>query len=257
MSDHLCSNSLLNPFKFAYKPGHSTETALFEIVNDVLFSLDNGNISSVTFRDLSAAFDTIDHNILLNCLEHVFGIHSAALQWFSYLTNRTQTVSINNLKSDPAPVLYGVPQGSVLRPVLFVLYTTTLSDVIERHSIHHHSFADDMQLRNSAPPHHVSELVQSMQECIHDVKVWMSSNKLKLNDDKTEAMIVSSQRMSTSLPMPDSPTVGTSNAMFSQSVKTLGVMLGAHLTMKNQVINLVRTANFELRGIIPFITIFL
>ena len=118
-----------------------------------------------------------------------------------------------------------MPQGSVLRPVLFVLYTTPLSNVIERHSIYHHSFADDTQLRKSAPPHRVSKLVQSMQECIHDVKAWMSSNKLKLNDDKTETMIVSSQRMSTTLPMPDSLTVSTSNVMFSQSVKTLGVEL--------------------------------
>ena len=156
-------------------------------------------------------FDTTDH-ILLSRLEHVFGIHGTALQWFSScLSNWFQAVSINNLKSDPVPVPYGVPQGSALGPVLFVLYTTPLCDVIERHSIHHHSFADDTQLRKSAPPHHVSELVQSMQECIHDVKMWMSSNKLKLNNDKTEAVIVSSQRMSTSLPMPDSPTVGTSN----------------------------------------------
>ena len=103
---------------------------------------------------------------------------------------------------------------------------------------------DDTQLRISSPPYHVSELVQSMQECIHDVKVWMSSNKLKLNEDKTEAMIVFSQRMSMSLPMPDSLTVDSPNVMFSQSVKTLGMMLDTHLTMKNQVINLVRTANF-------------
>ena len=82
------------------------------------------------------------------------------------------------------------------------------SEVTERHLIHHHSFADDTQLRKSAPPNHVGELVQSMQECVHDVKVWMSSNKLKLNGDKTEPMILSSQRMSTS--MPDSLTVGTS-----------------------------------------------
>ena len=88
-----------------------------------------------------------------------------------------------------------------------------------------------------------------MQECIHDVKVWMSSNKLKLNDDKTEAMIVSSQRMSTTSPMPDSLTVGTSNVMFSQCVKTLSMMLDMHLTMKNKVLNLARTANFDLRRI--------
>ena len=84
-----------------------------------------------------------------------------------------------------------------------------------------------------------------MQECIHDVKLWMSSNKLKLNDDKTEAVILSSQKMSMSLPMPDSPTVSTSNVRFSQSVKTLSVALDMLLTMKNQVVNLVRTANFK------------
>ena len=146
MSDHRCPNSLSNPFP----TGHSTETVLLEIVNDVLLSLDNGNISSVTFRDLSAAFNTIDHNISLSRLEHVFGIHGAALQWFSsYPSNRTQTVSINNLKSDPAPVPSGVPLGSVLGPVLFVLYTTPLSDVIEHYSVHYQSFADDRQLRNS------------------------------------------------------------------------------------------------------------
>ena len=76
-----------------------------------------------------------------------------------------------------------------------------------------------------------------MQECIHDVKVWMASNKLKVNDGKTEAMIVSSQRMSTFLSMPNSLTVGTSNVMFSQPAKTLGVKLDTHLTMKKQVIN--------------------
>ena len=104
-------------------------------------------------------------------------------------------------------------------------------------------------LGKSAPPHHVSELIQSMQECIHNVRVWMSSKKQKLNDDKTEAMIVSSQRMSTSLPMPDSFTFGTSNVKFSQSVKTLCLTLDTHLTKKNQAMNLVRTANFELRRI--------
>ena len=124
-----------------------------------MLSVDNGNISIITFLDLAAAFDTVDHNILLSRLEHVFGTHGTALHWFSsYLSNRTQTVSINNLKSDPVPVPYGVPKGSVLGPVLFVLYTTPLSDVIERHSIHHHSYVDDTQLRKSAPPHHVSEL---------------------------------------------------------------------------------------------------
>ena len=107
MSDHLFSNSLLNPFQSTYKPGHNTETTLLEIVNDLLLSVDNGKMSIVMFLDLSAAFDTIDHNILLSHLEYIFGMHSAALQWFfSYLSNRTQTVSINSIKFDPAPVFF-------------------------------------------------------------------------------------------------------------------------------------------------------
>ena len=89
-----------------------------------------------------------------------------------------------------------------------------------------------------------------MQECIHDVKVWMSSNELKVNNDKTEAIIVSSQRMSTSLPMPDSLTVGTLNVLFSQSVKTLGVMLDTHLSMKKQELQLLNSDAST-----PFVTI--
>ena len=139
MSDHLCSNSLLNPFP----TGHSTETALLEIVSNLLLSLDSGNSSVVTYLDLSAAFNTNDH-ILPSHLKYVFGIHGTALQWFClYLSNKFHTVSINCSRSDPAPVSYGVPQGSVLRPVLFVLSTTPLSDVTEHHLILHHSFADD------------------------------------------------------------------------------------------------------------------
>ena len=91
-----------------------------------------------------------------------------------------------------------------------------------------------------------------MQECVHDVKLWMSSNKLKLNDDKTEAMIVFSQRMSMSLSVPDSLTVGTSNVMFSQSVRTLGVMLDTHLSMKKQELQLLNSDAST-----PFVTIFL
>ena len=179
MSNHLCSNSLVNPFRSAYKPGHSTETALLEIANDLLLSFDNGNVSIVTYLDLSAVFDTTDHNILLSHLEHVFGIHSTALQCFSsYLANRTQHVSINNLKSDPAPVLYSVPQDYVLGPVLFVLYTTPLSDVTERHSIHHHSFADDTQLRKSAPPHHVSVFISW---CFQPSQPQRITSRLKTN----------------------------------------------------------------------------
>ena len=109
------------------------------------------------------------------------------------------SVSIHCYTSKPAPISFGVPQGSVLGPALFVLYTASLSTVIEKHSVLHHSYADDSQLQKSAPPHQIPDLFLSMQKCIDDIKSWMILNKLKLNDDKSEAMIVSSGQKSRSL----------------------------------------------------------
>ena len=180
-----------------------------KVMNDLLRSPDHGNVSVLTLLDLSAAFDTIDHTILLHRLEHVFGIQDTALHWFSsYLTKRTQTVTVNNCSSAPVTISCGVPQGSVMGPVLFVLCTAPLSDVMDSHSVLHHTFADDTQLQKSAPPQQVDGLIQSMQQCVHDVKSWMTHNKLKLNDDKTEALIISAPRISNSIPLPDSFTVG-------------------------------------------------
>ena len=132
---HLQENNLCNPFQSAYRTGHSTETTLLHVVNDLLNTMDEDKISVLLLLDLSAAFDTIDHQILLSRLETVFGIHSTVLQWFrSYLLDRNQCVVVNNSASSSSPVVFGVPQGSVLGPVLFVLYATPLSDIIANHS---------------------------------------------------------------------------------------------------------------------------
>ena len=246
----MSANNLLNQFQSAYRPGHSTETALLKIVNDLLLSLDDGKISLLASLDLSAAFDTIDHAILLHRLQHDFGLSGTVLDWFSsYLSGRIQSVSVHSHTSVPASVSCGVPQGSVLGPILFVLYTTPLSAVIERHSILHHSYADDSQLQNSATPDRLPDLIDSMRLCIDDIKDWMTANKLKLNDDKTEVMIISSSRMSTALSIPDSFDIGNASVPFSDTVKNLGVTLDCHLSLKTHVLNLVRTANFELRRI--------
>ena len=182
LSDLLSANSLYNHFQSAYRPANSTETALLKIVNDLLLALDDGSVSLLALLDLSAAFDTIDHSILLHRLHHDFGIQGMALNWFSsFRTNRTQSVSIQCYTSEPASICFGVPQGSVLGPVLFVLYTAPLSTVIEEHSILHHSYADDSQLQKSAPPHQIPHLFLSMRKCIDDIKSWMTLNKLQPN----------------------------------------------------------------------------
>ena len=125
------------------------------------------------------------------------------LKWFiSYLSNRTQTVTINNKLSQPTLLNFGVPQGSVLGPILFILYTKPLTTLIRRHSISNQSFADDTQLHDSCRPDQTDTSVQGMQDCISDVKTWMTSNKLKLNDDKTECSLPRTEPLSQTLTQP-------------------------------------------------------
>ena len=161
-----------------------------------------------------------DHTILVHRLHTDFGFTDTVLQWFSsYLTDRTHYVSLCNHCSDFAPVHSGVPQGSVLGPMLFTLYIKPLSAIIDSHSIIHHSFADDLQLQMSAPPDRISELLHSMQSCISDVKAWETANMLKLNDSKTELMLVTSKRSKHLHNLPTSITIGNGQTPFKQCEK--------------------------------------
>ena len=130
--------------KLAYRKDHSTETAVLSVLDGLLTKADEKLVSLVTLLDLSAAFDTLDHSVLLHRLETTFGIHSVALSWFkSYLTGRSQSVIIDSKVFSPSPLACGVPQGSVLGPVLFTLYSQPLSDVISSHGCVFHKYADD------------------------------------------------------------------------------------------------------------------
>ena len=139
LSQHPESSSVLYPLQSAYRLGHSTETALLKIVNDLLAALDVNHISLLSLLDLSAAFDTIDHSILLSTLHRTFGISGTALSLFqSYLYDRIQVLSVNGASSAPATLNFGVPQGSVLGPILFILYTHPISEIVSCHSPSHH-----------------------------------------------------------------------------------------------------------------------
>ena len=249
---HLQEN-LSNPFQSAYRAGRSTErieTVMLHIVNDILSALDNDNISVLLLLDLSAAFDTIDHQILLSRLNSVFGIQSAALQWFqSYFSDRYQSTSVNNSSSSPSQLMYSMPQGSVLGPILFVLYTTPLSDIIANHSVNHQLFTDDTQLQKSAPLSEVTNLIKELNACTGDIKTWMLENQLKLNDDKTEALHFpfSSSLKPSTVSLPDSITLGSHNIPFSDSTRNLGVVLDSKLSMKKHIIKICKTAYFELK----------
>ena len=178
-----------------------------------------------------------------------FCIQSAALQWFqSYLSDRYQSTSVNNSSSSPSQLMYDVPQGSVLGPILFALYTTPLSDIIANHSVNHQLFTEDTQLQKSAPLSEVTNFTTELSACTDDIKTWMTGNQLKLNNDKTEALLfpfLFSLKPST-VPLPNSVTLGSHNIPFSDSARNLGFILDSNLAMKKYVIKISRTAYFKL-----------
>ena len=147
LHEHIYNHHLSNDLQSAYKRFHSTETALFKLHNDIVDNMDNGKVTALTLLDLSAAFDTIDHSILLQRFHRYFGISGPALLWFkSFLSDRYQSIKISGTLSSPQYLPIGVPQGSVLGPVMFSLYTTSLSQVIANRNLSHHLYPDDTQV---------------------------------------------------------------------------------------------------------------
>ena len=155
------------------------------MVNDLLQASDSGHVSILSLLDLSAAFDTTD-DILIKRLHTIFGCSGTVLDWFtSYLSFCTQSVFVGHA-STPSTLKCGVPQGSVLGPLLFTLYTQSLSTVICQSGHSYHFFADDSQPHNSRTPSDFPALVHSLKDCIEDDAQWMCDSMLKMNHDKTE-----------------------------------------------------------------------
>ena len=157
--------------------------------------MSEGSTTALTLLDLSAAFDTIDNSILFHRLHECYGINGLALSWFkSYLSDRTQSVKVGSVLSHPMDLKFGVPQGSVLGPLLFSMYTNPLSSIIRSHrGIKHHFYADDTQLYITLSPSNFSQSMTALTDCLNDIQNFMAANKLKLNPDKTEFILIGSK----------------------------------------------------------------
>ena len=246
---HLQKHDKLEKFQSAYRPLHSTETALLRVSNDVLRAIDDKKCVLLVLLDLSAAFDTIDHNILLKRLHHDLGVEGTALQWFtSYLSNRTQCISIAGEKSESKHLPYGVPQGSVLGPLLFSAYMSDLGQLVRGFNIEFHSYADDTQLYIAFKPDEKDITIQQLELCIAKIRSWMIENKLKLNDDKTEFLLISSPHNKKNF---DSMSIhiGTETVKAANSARNLGVVMDSLLNMENHVTTVCQSCYFHLRNI--------
>ena len=183
-------------FQSAHRTNHSTETALIRVYNDIALSIDSRKSVVLVLLDLSAAFDTVDHFFLFSRLSARFGICDHALNWLrSYLSDRTQFVRIQDVPSHVNDLRYGVPQGSVLGPLLFSLYTSPLGDIARSYGLSYHFYADDTQLYLSFETSSAEDLSickSTIEDCVREIDLWMLVNKLKLNSNKTEILVFSS-----------------------------------------------------------------
>ena len=225
MYNFLLQHKLLFSYQSGFRPLHSTATSLIDITNTILQNIDKGKLTGLAFLDLSKAFDTLDHDLLLTKLAG-FGLSKSSVNWFNaYLTNRTQSVIINGIQTDAEPILYGVPQGSVLGPLLFIMYINDLPSVTKCCKVH--LYADDTLLFFETIFVQASEAALS-QDLDHVVG-WLNQNYLMLNHSKTKVMLMGTHQKLSSV---QSFTVSVNDKDLERvyKFKYLGVILDPCLT---------------------------
>ena len=175
---HKENHNLHEKMQSAYRNGHSTETALIRIQHDLLTAVDNKGCVFLVLLDISAAFDTVDHSVLLNRLSVRYGVKGLALQWVeSYLSNRKQFVYVGGAKSTEVDLDCNVPQGSVLGPGFFSDYNAPVADIFRKRGVDFHLYADDTQVYLSFPVGSEVEALQQLEACLQDVRLWMASSQ--------------------------------------------------------------------------------
>ena len=245
--EHLEKTHVLPDNQSAYRQLYSTETALCSVVNDLIILMDEGKCGVLILLDLSAAFDTVVHSLLLEDLKTI-GIDGDALEYLRhYLENRTYSVQIGGSFSRTKSLMRGVPQGSVLGPILFCIYTIELSHLLKRHGVKFKLFADDTQFYLSIA--NVEDTEEKLDEIIGEIKKWMDAKQLKLNEDKTECLIVG--RKGDLQRLGDVPRLRVQGDTMdvTESVKDLGVILDCNLSFNDQINKVVKVAGYHLRNI--------
>ncbi|KAK6186737.1 hypothetical protein SNE40_006015 [Patella caerulea] len=222
---------------------------MIKITSDIFQSIDRQQCVFLILLDLSAAFDTLDTNDLLVTLEEEIGVRGVALEWFrSYLSNRKQTVNIHGYKSEPRPMLCGVPQGSVLGPVLFIIFTKPLKDIAMRFGLKIHLYADDTQIYISFETKNQLSSKHSIEACLDEIHRWMSTHFLKVNPEKTEFLIIGTKQQ---LKKIDSTTLTfqQENVTSTLTAKNIGAILDSNMSFSAHIKSVCSTSFFHLHRI--------
>ena len=229
--EYLTVNNLISCNQSGFRSLHSTATALLEATDNWAFNIDKGNVNAVIFLDLKKAFDTVDHSILLSKLK-AYGVGSNSFNWFkSYLDNRMQKCFVNGSLSDSQPLICGIPQGTILGPLLFLLYINDLPNCLA--NAHPRMYADDTHLTFAS--NDVAHLEENMNDDLDKITEWLTANNLTLNSSKTEFMLIGSrQRLNTFNRLP-SFTIDGNSIKQVESTKSLGVYIDENLTWNTHI----------------------
>ena len=249
-------HKVLYSLQFGFQENHSIDHALVSLTEAVRSTLDNKRLGCGIFIDLQKAFDTVNHRILLSKLEH-YGIRGCALEWFrSYLSDRKQYVSVNGSNSNLLSITCGVPQDSVLGPLLFLIYINDLPNVSKKLTFY--LFADDTNIYYESKD--LFNLIKIVNKELRLVKKWLDANKLSLNIDKTNYIIFHSSAVS--VPSGSDIKIGKKHIKRVKFVKFLGLLLDEHLSWKYHLSELskklARTCGmfFKIRNLLPLDVLF-
>ena len=248
---HCNSNSLLPNYQSAFRKYYSCETSLVKLVNNILWAMEKQLVTVVVILDLIAAFDTVDHDMLLDVLDKQYGIVGTARQWYtSYLKPRTFKVSIRGTTSHPQQLDYSVPQGSVQGTFLFIAYASTLDLVVQPSGLELNGFADDQTTFKPSKLDHKEELdaITTIESTMLDIKSWMDQVHLRLNESKMEFIYFG---WSSPLGKCVATTIDVNGETITKSnvTKYLGAHLDSALNFKQHIKTKCKAAMFNLQRI--------
>ena len=250
LNEHMTINNLHVDSQHGYKTGHSTETLLIKFINDLLVAVDQNRGVVVLLIDLSSAFDTVQHSILLKILKSMY-IDGTALNWFqSFLCGRSQAVVIDDVFSEWLTVTCGVPQGSVLGPILFNIYCRHIDTVFEQCGFVSSSYADDNSgIKSFALFNQLDTLYNDVPNCLEKLKHYMIQSHLKLNDNKTEILVFGSSKFKDQVLLHGTFLKSGECIRFCDKAKYLGVLFDTMLTFEDQIQKVTSMSYTSMRNI--------
>ena len=245
LDEHLEENNLYAFYQSAYRKHYSCESALTKLTDDLQKINNSGDDSVLVLLDCSSAFDTVDHQILLQKLEDDYMIKDNALKLIrSYLQNRIFATKVNNVKSGTKELKYGVPQGSLLGPLFYNLYTKDIETIVQKHGLKIITYADDCQLYVSFKSENFKETEEIIKNCLQDLQIWMDAMFLKLNKEKTVIKFFRTRRS-----QPLDPDLKFLNLDPIDSIKSLGVYINGKTKFDDFICNKVKICNLHLRNL--------